>query len=179
LVVLVVVLIVGGGGDEGSDSTQALNPPAANGEPTSGNVKQLTKAVLGPVGGSGANGVAIFGRVKNRLALQVEAAGLAPTGNGSSYTVWLRESPRKMLPLASTAASKDGRIGAQFEVPTEVLAYLADETFDQIAVTETEDAALNASIKRATGEKSTPDYTGTEVLRGTITGPIIGAANKK
>ena len=69
LVVLVVVLIVGGGGDGGSDSTTVSGsaPTGANGEPTSGGGKELTKAVLEPVGGSEATGVAIFGRVKNSL----------------------------------------------------------------------------------------------------------------
>jgi Sigma-70, region 4 len=178
LVLLVVVLIVGGGDDSGDSSPTAASTPATEGEPTSGNVKQVTKAVLEPVGGSGASGVAVFGRVKNSLALQVEAEGLTPTAKGTSYTVWLSESPQKMLPLASSAVGKDGRIGTQFEVPTEVLAYLANETFDQIAITETDESTLKASLNKATGEKKAPEYTGTEVLRGTITGPIIGAAKK-
>jgi hypothetical protein len=179
LVLVVVVLIVGGSGDDGSDTTASNSGgTAAEGQPTSGNVKQVTKAVLEPVGGSGATGVAVFGRVKSSLALQVEAEGLTPTEKGTSYTVWLSESPQKMLPLASTAVGKDGRIGTQFEVPTEVLAYLANETFDQLAITETGDAQLKASLNKATGEKKAPEYTGTEVLRGTITGPIIGAAKK-
>ena len=45
-----------------------------------------------------------------------------------------------MLPLASTEVGEDGKIGAQVEVPTEVLAYLANETFDQIDITRTDDA---------------------------------------
>ena len=96
---------------------------------------QVTQAVLSPVGGGSASGVAIFGRVKNSLALQVEAEGLEPTAKGQSYTVWLADSPQKMLPLASTEVPKSGKIAAQFEVPTEVLAYLAKGTFDQIVVT--------------------------------------------
>jgi Sigma-70, region 4 len=179
LVVLVVVLIVGGGGGDGSDTTVSDSAPTgAEGEPTSANAKKLTKAVLSPVGGSEGTGVAIFGRVKNRLALQVEAEGLEPTANGHSYAIWLAQSPQKMLPLASTAVGNDGRIGTQFEVPAEVLVYLANETFDQIVITETEDATLRASLKKATSEKKAPSYTGTEVLRGTITGQIIGAAKR-
>jgi hypothetical protein len=84
-----------------------------------------------------------------------------------------------MLPLASTPVKKNGRIGAQFEVPTEVLAYLANETFDQLVITKTSDATLKAALAKATKEERAPAYTGTEVLRGTITGPIIGAAKKK
>jgi hypothetical protein len=185
VIVLVVVLIVGGGGGGSSSGTSPSRANLTAGRteealPTStGSGKQLTKAVLAPVGGSSASGVAIFGRVKKALALQVEAEGLNPTAKGHSYTVWLAASPQKMLPLASTAVAKDGRIGAQFEVPAEVLAYLANESFGQIVITETEDSALKASLKKATGEKKAPAYTGTAVLEGTVTGPIVGAAKRE
>jgi hypothetical protein len=179
LVVLVVVLALSGGSGSSDTTTASGTAPAgAEGEPTSGNVKQVTKAVLKPVGGAEGTGVAIFGRFSNSLALQVEAEGLKPTEKGHSYAIWLSESPEKMLPLASTAVGPDGRIAASFEVPTEVLGYLANETFDQIAVTETEDTALKASLDKATSAKKAPEYTGTEVLRGQITGPIIGVAKK-
>jgi hypothetical protein len=178
-VALIVVFAIGGGDDSGDDSTVASGEGAAA-EPidTSANPK-LTQAVLGPVDGGDAKGVATFGRVKNSLALQVEAEGLEPTGKGETYTIWLYESARKMLPLASTAVGDDGRIGAQVEVPVEVLAYLANETFDQLDVSLTTNATLEASLAKATKEKKAPIYTGTDVLRGTISGPIIGAANKK
>jgi hypothetical protein len=61
-------------------------------------------------------------------------------------------------------------------VPTELLAYLANETFDEIAITKASISQLNAALKAATKAKQAPSYTGTPVLRGKITGPIIGAA---
>ena len=61
------------------------------------------------VDGGDAIGVAIFGRVKNSLALQVAAEGLEPAEKGESYTIWLAASPQKMLPLASTEVGEDGR----------------------------------------------------------------------
>jgi hypothetical protein len=178
-----VILFVGGGDDSGSDATTtsssgndataALEKAAAN------QGKEVTKAVLNPVDGSEASGVAVFGRVKNKLALQVFAEGLEKTGEGEGYTIWLAATPEKMLPLASTEVKGDGKISAQVEVPTEILAYLATETFGQIAVTKTEESQLKASLARATEAKEAPDYTGTEVLRGTVTGPIVGAAPRK
>ncbi|MGB7684415.1 MAG: hypothetical protein WBL45_01380 [Solirubrobacterales bacterium] len=134
--------------------------------------------MLEPVGGSDATGVAIFGRVKNSLALQVEAEGLEPTGKGRSYAIWLSQSPQKMLPLASTAVGPDGRIATQFAAPVEVLDYIADETLGQIAITETETSRLKASLDKATSEGNAPAYTGDEVLRGEITGPLVGAAKR-
>jgi hypothetical protein len=178
---LVIVVLLVSGEDSGDSGAPAGGSTTAAGEATStaaANPK-LTQAVLGPVDGGDAQGLATFGRVKDELALQIEAGGLAPTEKGQSYTIWLYESPQKMLPLASTRVPESGRIGAQVQVPTEVLAYLANETFDQIDVSLTVDAALKASLAKATREKEAPGYTGTDVLRGPITGPIIGAADKK
>ncbi len=184
VVALVIVILVVGGGDDSNDNgtTAATGDTTAAEETvdTSAANEKLTQAVLSPIDGGDATGVATFGRVKDSLALQVEAEGLAPTGKGESYTIWLYESPQKMLPLASTVVPESGKIGAQVQVPTEVLAYLAKETFDQINISLTTDATLKASLAKATREKKAPLYTGTDVSRrGTITGPIIGAADKK
>jgi hypothetical protein len=181
VIAVVVVLIVGGGGSDttttsstasGEGSTEAETTPTSNSA-------AVTKAVLKAVGGGSGSGVAIFGRVKNSLALQVEAEGLEPISKNQSYTIWLAQSPRRMLPLASTPLDKKGRIAAQFEVPTEVLAYLANGTFDQLVITRTANAALKAALAKATKEERAPAYTGTEVMRGTVTGPIVGAQLRK
>jgi hypothetical protein len=186
IVVVALILIIGGGG--GGDSSTTATTNASNsgaeesGEGQSANAaggKEVTKAVLEPVGGGSASGVAIFGRVKKALALQVQAQGLKPTTQSQSYAIWLAQSPQQMLPLAETPVGKTGRIGAQFEVPVEVLAYLANETFGQLAITLVDRSSLKAALAKATKEKKSPAYTGTEVLRGTVTGPIVGAANKQ
>ncbi len=179
VVALVIVLAVSGGDDSGTTAGSGESTGSVEETISASNNPKLTQAVLGPVDGGDAKGVATFGRVKNSLALQIEAEGLDPTGKGQSYTVWLYESPQKMLPLASTAVGANGKIGAQVQVPTEVLAYLANETFDQLDISLTEDATLKASLAKATKEKKTPIYTGEDVLRGTISGPIVGAAKKE
>ena len=183
IVVLFVLFIFVGGDEGGDDTTTSASTPsgetvAALEKAAEGGSKEVTKASLEAVDGSDAVGVAIFGRVKKSLALQVAAEGLEPTGEGESYSIWLAASPQKMLPLASTQVGEDGRIGAQVEVPVEVLAYLASETFGQIAITRTDDTQLRASLAKATKEKDAPVYTGDEVLRGDVTGPIIGAADR-
>lgn len=177
VVVFVVILLVSGGGSDSGSGSTTTNATSPTGTPQK--AKEVTEAILNPVDGSEASGAAIFGRVKNTLALQIAAQGLEPTAQGSSYTVWLAASPQRMLPLATTEVGKDGRINAQVEVPTEVLAYLADETFTQIAVTRTDESRLQASLRQATKAKQAPAYTGTEVLRGTVSGPIVGAAKRE
>jgi hypothetical protein len=183
-VIVVVILLASGGGGGGSSttSTEAGSTTAEEGkaETTSG-AKEATQAELKAVDGSEAEGRATFGRVKNKLALQVEAKGLEPTTEGTdSYSIWLAQSPQKMIPLASIGVKASGKganeIAAQFEVPVEILGYLASGTFDQIAITKTDNKRLEAALKVATKRKTAPTYTGEEVLRGTITGPIVGLA---
>lgn len=200
LVIFLVIVLVGGGSDSGSGgntnasgSTSATasscenvgKAPKPDGKAVAelaaatlkNGGKEATRAVLQPVDGSESGGLAVFGRVKKSLALQVVAEGLSPSSN-CGYTIWLAASEKKMLPLASTKVGKDGKLGTQVEVPVEILAYLANETFGQIAVTRTDESQLKASLAKATKEKKAPVYTGTEVLRGTVTGPIVGAAQR-
>jgi hypothetical protein len=188
IVVIVVIVLLSSGGGGNSSSTSAGTGSTSAEEGSADNTtavgKKATQAQLSAVDGSEAVGLATFGRVKNKLALQIEATGLEPTEEGTdAYTIWLAQSPRKMLPLASTAVKASGKganaIAAEFEVPVEVLAYLANGSFDQIAITRTQTANLEASIKTAKSEKSTPKYTGEAVLRGTITGPIVGLAQRE
>jgi len=196
VVIVVVILLISGGGDGKSSSTaatEASSPAATPASEKGGSEanegakqgsKEPTGAELKAVDGSKAAGVATFGRVKKKLALAIEATGLEPTTEGTdSYTVWLAQSPKKMLPLVSTGVKSSGKaagdIAAEFEVPVEILAYLAKGTFDEITITRTQTPQLEAAIKTATEEKSTPTYTGEPVLRGTITGPIVGVAGRE
>ncbi|HEU4739821.1 MAG TPA: hypothetical protein VFS54_12185 [Solirubrobacterales bacterium] len=187
VVLFVVFIFVGGDGtDSGDDTTTTSSSSTPSGETVAalekaaeGGKKDVTKASLEAVDGSDAVGVAIFGRVKKSLALQIAAEGLEPAEDGEGYTIWLAASPQKMLPLASTEVGEDGRIGAQVEVPVEVLAYLANETFRQIAITRTDETQLKASLAKATKDKDAPGYTGDEVLNGEVTGPIVGAAKRE
>jgi hypothetical protein len=184
VIVVVILLVSGGGSDSSTPSAGSTTTAVETGSGESGSAKQATQAELTAIDGSEAAGLATFGRVKNKLALQIEATGLEPTTEGTdSYTIWLAQSPQKMIPLASTGVKGSGKganaIASQFEVPVEVLSYLAKGTFDQIDITRTRNAPLEAAIKVATKRKTTPAYTGEPVLRGTITGPIVGIAKRE
>jgi hypothetical protein len=188
IVVVVVILLVSGGGGDSSSTTGAASEASkgsvvaialkkAEGEKSNG--KQApTYAPLRPTEGDEGLGIAIFGKVKKALALRVVVEGLEQTGDGESYAIWLSDGPKKMLPLASTEVTEKGTINAQVEVPLEVLAYLASETFDEIAVTRISNSQLKASLNSATKAKKAPAYTGTEVLRGQVVGPIVGAKQR-
>jgi hypothetical protein len=176
IVVLAVLLISNSGGD-GNDSTIAANGGDTSSETVAGS-REPTTAQLEAVDGSDASGSAEFGRVKDSLALGIDATGVDPAPEGQIYMVWLAESPQKMLPLTAVAATKAGRINASYEVPTEAVVYLASGDFDRLVITRTLSSELRKSLEQANQDKAFPTYTGDPVLEGEIVGPIVGAAKR-
>jgi hypothetical protein len=181
VVVLMIVLlatgVLGGGGDSDSETGTSGTASEAT-SPTATGSAELTQAILRPTDGGEASGRALFGRARKQVVLQVEAEGLDPSPRGESYVVWLARSPRQMLPLAASKVDESGEIAARYPVPTEVLAFLASGSFDEIGITLISDTAFRRSVARARKDQQTPAYTGIEVLRGEITGPIIGVATR-
>jgi hypothetical protein len=180
VILAIVVLVVGG--DSGDSNTASSSGTTSASEQNAGSTaanSNLTQAVLSPVGGGAGKGVAVFGRIKKNVVLQVQAEGLEPSPKGSSYTVWLYKSPKLALRIGSVDVPKSGGIAAQFPLPTELLAYIASGAFDQIDVSLTSNAAYEAEIAKAKKEKRLPPYTGEDVLRGQISGPAIEAAAKE
>jgi hypothetical protein len=172
-VVLIAIALIGGGSDSDSEATGSTAAPAAA---ESGKV---TQAVLSAADGSDASGRAVFGRIgKEEIVLQVTAENLEPTDQGQSYTVWLYRSPKLSLRVGSAPVSDEGRLGAQFPIPAELLAYIAGGAFDQIYVSRLDDAAYKQEVARAKANKSLPRYSGETILTGEITGPVAKAGRE-
>jgi len=177
LIVLAIVLIVGG--SSSSTDTPASTESAQGGTtPATSENANLTQAVLSPVDGSDASGTALFGRFKKNVLLQVTAEGLEPSPSGQSYAIWLSHSGKAMVPVGTAKVPDSGNLAARFQIPTAVLVLVARSAFDEIDITRTTDATLSAAIAKARQSKSESAYTGTDVLRGKITGPFVGAASK-
>lgn len=176
VIALVIVLIVGGSGS-GSSASSAGSDEASSTENTAATAesKNLTQAILSADDGSDATGQAIFGRFKNKVLLQVTGEGLEPSSSGESYAVWLSHSGQAMVPVGTVKVKGSGQLAARFEVPPTVLVLVARGAFDQIEVTRTSDAQLSAAIAEARKTEKESAYTGTPVLSGKITGPLVGA----
>ncbi len=167
-VVLIAIALIGGDSDSGSEGTTDSTT-----ELTAAENSKVTQAVLSAADGSDASGRAVFGRVgKEEIVLQVTAENLEPTEPGQSYTVWLYRSPKLSLRVGSAPVSDEGRLGAQFPIPAELLAYIAGGAFDQVYVSRLDNAAYKQEVARAKQSKSLPRYSGETVLTGEITGPI-------
>jgi outer membrane biosynthesis protein TonB len=178
VVALVIVLIVGGdGGSSSSGTTSGEATLAENASATAEN-KNLTQAILSADDGSDANGQAIFGRFQKKVLLQVTGEGLEPSSSGESYAVWLSHSGQAMVPVGTVKVKDSGKLAARFEVPPTVLVLVARGAFDEIQVTRTSDSQLSAAIAEARKTKKESAYTGTPVLSGKITGPLVGAGGK-
>jgi hypothetical protein len=175
VIALVIVLIVGGdGGSSSSGTTSGEANQAENASVTAEN-KNLTQAILSADDGSDASGQAIFGRFKKKVLLQVTGEGLEPSSSGESYAVWLSHSGQAMVPVGTVKVKDSGKLAARFEVPPTVLVLVARGAFDEIEVTRTSDSRLSAAIAEARKTEKESSYTGTPVLGGKITGPLVGA----
>ena len=179
VLIFVIVLIVSGGESGSTDTTTSAEGGSGGATPAASETPNLTQAVLSPVDGSDSSGTALFGRFKKNVLLQVTAEGLEPSQSGQSYAIWLSHSGKAMVPVGTAKVPDSGDLAARFQIPTAVLVLVARSAFNEIDLTRTTDAALNAAIAKARQSKSESAYTGTGILQGKITGPFVGAAAKK
>lgn len=174
IVAVVLVAIAVLGGDSDSSSSAASGPGAETAVAEEGKV---TQAILGAADGSDANGRAIFGRVgKEEIVLQVTAEGLEQSKKGEPYMVWLYRTKKLSLRVGNAQVGANGRLGARFAIPAELLAYVASGAFNQVYVSRTSNAAYQREVSRAKRDNGLPSYTGETVLTGKITGPITKAS---
>lgn len=187
-VVLVIVLLATGaiGGGESGDSSDSSSGGEDTSQTTSSELRSteealsdsnLTGAVLRPVDGGDASGAVLFGKTRKQILMQVEASGLEPSPEGSSYTIWLYKSPQLALRVGAVELGEDEEgIRVQLPLPEEALGTVASGLFDQISISLTDTADYKAAVARAKRGETFPAYTGTEVLRGPIQGPIADIA---
>jgi hypothetical protein len=183
VLILVILLATGalGGSGGGSGSTTSSS---AGGESNSGgssttasNSLKPTQAVLSAVGGGGASGRALFGKAKKQVVLLVRAKGLEPAPKGQSYTVSLSKSSTERLPLIATQVNKAGEIVGSFPIAPQVLGLVASG-FDQMEISLVANGELSAALKAARQAKKAPNYGGTVVLSGPVTGAIVEAGEQ-
>lgn len=172
LVLIALAIVLAVSGSDGSGSSAATES-SGEGTSTTAAESSLTEAILAPTNGGESSGKALFGRYKKNVLLQVEAEGLDPSPQGKAYTIWLYRSPKIALQVGAVPVGDSGKIAAQFQIPAQLLAYVASGAFNQVDVALTDTAEYKAALNKAKGEKKLPPYTGESVLRGEITGPAI------
>jgi hypothetical protein len=179
VLILVILLATGalGGGDSGSGSETAATTTTGESTAAANESLKPTQAVLKAVDGSGANGRALFGKAKSKVVLLVRARGLEPAPSGQSYTVSLAKSHSERLPLVATQVNKKGELIGTFPIAPQVLGLLASG-FDEMEVSLVANGELSAALKAAQESKAAPKYSGTDILRGAVTGAIVEAGEQ-
>ena len=177
MVLLVVLFATGaidlGGGDDSDDSGESTTTEAA----AKGSTK-LTQAILEPVDGGDAEGLAVFARAKKGVLLLLQAEGLEPSGKDQAYAVSLSRSAGERIPIAVTRVPQSGKVEAQYPIPSESLGLLANG-FDQMELSLVSNPELQAALAQAGKEQKAPDYEGEDILSGEVTGPIVNIAEKQ
>ena len=176
VLILVIVLLATGalGGDDEDSGTGEGDTTAQQADGGNGG-GQLTRAVLlPPDGGDSPNGVAIFGRLRNTPVIQLTASDLEPPPSGSNYSVWLYRNDRIALRLTQVDQVDDsGRILIRFPIPAEALGFVANQTFEQIvlSLTNEDEYAAEVEAARTANPQRLPAFIGEPVLQGDIVGP--------
>jgi hypothetical protein len=168
---LIAIALIGG--TSGESGSSAGGNAAAGAENASSSNPKLTQAALKPVDGGEATGDAVFGRLKKKIVLLVEAVGLAPTSKGESYTIWLYKSPKRSVRVASVKVGKSGGLRVPVQLTREIFAAVLARVFDKINVSRTNDAAYEREVAQAKKRNKLPRYTGETVLSGEVTGPVL------
>jgi hypothetical protein len=177
LIVIVIVLAVagvfsgGGGGDGSSGSSDGSSSQ------TSSNASGLTRAVLRPQGGGNAEGVAVFARVRNTPVLQVNVTNLKPTGAGDAYVIWLYGGKSRAFPVVRQPVKANGVLKGVAPIPPQLIQALQQGLFDSIDVSLSTNSQITAALQSAKKGQQLPQYAGTSVARGKITGPGFPAGS--
>ena len=158
----------GGGGNSSSSST--------NSSQQASNASGLTRAVLTSQNGSGAQGVAVFARVRNTPVLQINVTKLKPSGPGEGYVIWLYNGPTQAFPIVRQAVGKSGQLRGAAPVPTQLIQALQQGLFNSIDVSLAKNSDVTAALTQARKSQKLPPYAGQSVARGTITGPGFSAS---
>jgi hypothetical protein len=176
IVILVVVLAVAGvfsGGD--GDSTSGSN---RGGSSQTASNEGPPRAELSAQDGSDAQGVAVFGRLRQVPVLQVTGFSLDPTPGGQSYAIWLRSANQLSVPLGRSKVTGTGRLQVRLQIPTQILQYVGDRTITEVEVSLVSNSAFKAEVRRARDRQRLPRFTGESILAGPIVGSgLSGTAN--
>lgn len=172
LIVVGVLALTGvfdsGGGNSSSSST--------NSSQQASNASGLTRAVLTSQNASGAQGVAVFARVRNTPVLQINVTKLKPSGPGEGYVIWLYKDPTQAFPIVRQAVGKSGQLRGAAPVPAQLIQALQQGLFNSIDVSLAKNSDVTAALTQAKKSQKLPPYAGQSVARGTITGPGFPAS---
>ncbi len=176
ILIVVGVLALTGVFDSGGGGNNSSASSTNSSQQASSNASGLTRAVLKSQNGSGAQGVAVFARVRNTPVLQINVTNLKPSGPGEGYVIWLYSGPTQAFPIVRQAVGKSGQLRGAAPVPAQLIQALQQRLFNSIDVSLAKNSDVTAALSQAKKSQKLPPYAGQSVARGTITGPGFSAS---
>lgn len=177
---LALGLLASGCGDsDTSSSTVAAETSEAADSQGSGNTQVATsgptKAELQAVGDTAASGIVFYKKKVNGYPLlKIRAQGLEPTYGEEKYVLWQMSSRHDMVPLATYIVGPSGFLKEDLQAGFESIAFLEDGSRTEMAITKVKDDDLwREGLSGGDGEYD-PTVPGSFVLRGPLTGGLVG-----
>lgn len=160
----------GGNSDNGTTVAETVDQQTTTPQRTSG----PTRAVLRPVDDSTASGVISYARKPDGTPLmKFRLEGLGSGSDGTRYVFWQTSPRHQMVVIAGFLPRSDGRIVRKNEAAIESFDFVEEGTNTEFLVTE----MSNSQWQRVFSGNypSYPPVIGDPVLRGTVTGSLVGA----
>jgi hypothetical protein len=175
LAVCALVAAVGCGGessDSGSRDAETVHRESTTTTPK--RASGPTRAILQPIGDSTASGIIAFRKKPDGTPLvKIRLKGLRSASDGTRYVFWQLGSRHDMVVFAGYLARSDGRISRKIETATEPFYFIEAGTKTEILVTEMSNSQWQNVF--ASEDPWDPVVIGTPLLRGPITGSLVGA----
>lgn len=169
-----------GCGDGGS-------PPATASSHTGAKV-EYAKATLRPMAGSKASGTVVFVKKPQGYALTLDAKGLEPTRGSRQYALWQLEDSgdrvalkvaEELVMLATYRVGGSGRLAVEFEPPVRAYQAVPNGRLTYFLITRIDSPeSLQESIVEFDETGRSPDL-GAPIAEGTLSGPLVGAAERR
>jgi hypothetical protein len=179
-VVVLIVVLIATGTFSGSSSSSGSGSGSNGGSAGSGS-DQLTRAVLRPVGGGKASGVAAFAQAKKvGPVLTVRLFNLTPISGSQRYGFWL-VGKGIAVPIGGTKPDQRGAAAGTTPLPPAYIPLLQSGAIDSVQVTRVTAGAFRSAAQQTLGllkalsnrqrPQTIPKLAGQLVAQGKIVGP--------
>lgn len=133
------------------------------------------RAVLHPVDGSDASGVVRFEKTPQGIPLMtIRVRGLPPVHGQERYVLWQWGSRHDMLGMSSFSSKADERVNRRQEGVYEMFTFFEDGSKAEILIARVK--SYDRYVKGLSdADPWDPEEVGKPILRGPITGSLVGA----
>lgn len=145
------------------------------------------EARLHSLAGSGASGTAVYRKRSGKYSVTLTVDGLEPTRGAQQYALWQLDQPKDRTALdaaqhmvaMATYRAAGGRLEEEFEPPLRAYEGVEDGRLTHFLVTLIDSPESVQSSIVEFDETGRPPDLGRPIAEGLISGPLVGAAERR